>query len=585
MSVSKSKKAKTNGAKRSSKKTVRSCKHNQPVEKTNLGDVELTHARRLELSLNKALHEHDYEQACRLADIYIEKYKQNLSYRHLVIIAEVYLQKDLYKKAHDLLMDALRMDATSEAAPEILFWLYHKKGDAEQSNQVLDQLLRDGPEEKRSEYLEWRALRGNTESDQQKVLDTIDEIGRPSPDNPRYHELMFSYLMALCQTNRADEAHKILSEIPVELREKTPNLPIIECQIAKSMGRTQDAIDLYTGVMERWSQLPEARWNRGLCYLERGELERGWADYKCRFDWSGFPSPRVLLDAPAWQGENLDGKNILLWAEQGLGDQILFLTLAINLIKESGATVSILVGDKIVGLVQAWYPEARVLPLHFIDNRDDPRLIGIDYHMPIGDLPSMYLNSEEQVKNRRVRYLRGDSELRASICESMGWGPDQVLIGVCWRSAVVDVSRSSSYLNHKLVEYLKNNLPANVRFVNLQYKLSEKEREFLESNDIYLAEDDFFDDVVSHGKHIAACDYVVSPQTITKQLAGLFDVPTISWGAGGWSFLGRDEYPWYRSVASLKLSHDHSRSSLVYHIGRWLNVALEHNLSERKTGS
>lgn len=533
--------------------------------------------RQLEAALNQAMQRNDFDTACQIADVYIDKYQSELNYKHLVVVAEIYLQRDHFKKAHDLLMAALKKDPESELAPEILFWVHQKRGDGEGANQVLDQLVREGPEEKQWMYAHWEMLRGNSESDGERVLAAFERTELPTLDNPRYHELMFSYLMALIQASRLDEAERILNDIPDEVQNSTPNMPMLRAQLIKASGSNKGAISQYDQVVEQFNGLPEAVWNRALCRLEDADLDGGWEDYLRRFEWKQFPSPRVLIDAPEWQGESLSGKTIIIWAEQGLGDQILFLTTALPLIKDPTIDVVLAVHPKLTDLVSAWYPEARVEAVTAIDARNLKEFSGADYQVPMGSLPRYFMNTPEKLIGRPVRFLSSDHALRASIIREEGWDESSLIVGVCWRSNVIDVSRAPHYLSVAMVKTLVANLPSNVRLVSLQYRLTDEEREVLKDCDVHVPDIEFFDEILSHGRYVGVCDYVVTPATLTKQLAGLFNRPTLTWGGSNWSYLGQKEYPWYRSIATLKLSKDHSKSSLVYQVGRWLKIAIENH--------
>ena len=70
-----------------------------------------------------------------------------------------------------------------------------------------------------------------------------------------------------------------------------------------------------------------AHWNRGLARLLLGDFAGGWQDYAYRWQTGDFRSRRRGLPQAPWQGEALAGKRILLWAEQGIGDEIMFLGL------------------------------------------------------------------------------------------------------------------------------------------------------------------------------------------------------------------------------------------------------------------
>lgn len=91
------------------------------------------------------------------------------------------------------------------------------------------------------------------------------------------------------------------------------------------------AAELYERALEADAAHPEARWNLGLAQLSLGRWSSGWKNYEAR---------RMRADVngiPRWRrGEPLDGRSILLWCEQGLGDGIQFLRY-VNEIRKRGA--------------------------------------------------------------------------------------------------------------------------------------------------------------------------------------------------------------------------------------------------------
>jgi tetratricopeptide (TPR) repeat protein len=101
-------------------------------------------------------------------------------------------------------------------------------------------------------------------------------------------------------------------------------------------GQLDDALAHYEEAIRVTPGYGEAHFNRALVWLLRGDFEKGWPEYEWRWKVPGFK--RRQFTVPLWDGKPLDGRTILLHAEQGLGDTIQFLRFA-SLVKQRGGTV------------------------------------------------------------------------------------------------------------------------------------------------------------------------------------------------------------------------------------------------------
>jgi tetratricopeptide (TPR) repeat protein len=90
------------------------------------------------------------------------------------------------------------------------------------------------------------------------------------------------------------------------------------------MGRMSEALRAHEIAVERAPESAGALYNLALTRLRLGDWERGWVDYEARWHFREVHQAPRKFDRPRWRGEPLDGRRVLLHAEQGLGDTIQF---------------------------------------------------------------------------------------------------------------------------------------------------------------------------------------------------------------------------------------------------------------------
>lgn len=283
------------------------------------------------------------------------------------------------------------------------------------------------------------------------------------------------------------------------------------------------------------------RCNRALLRLAAGDLAGGWADYEHRFA-AGVARPWRRFPVPLWRGGDPAGRRILVWAEQGLGDEILYGALTADLIGR-GARVVVECDARLVSLVARALPGAEVRA----ESAGPPS--DIDAHVPMGSLPGL-------LRPRIADYAPDPAWLTPDPALAERWrrrvaalGPG-LTVGLCWRSSRVTADRAGAYT--RLADWLPLLTLPGVRVVNLQYDDCADEITAAERTPgvrLHRWGDlDLRNDLDGVAALMAALDLVVTAPTAVGELAGALGVPV--WRVGGrgdWSRLGTGVRPWFPS--------------------------------------
>lgn len=286
--------------------------------------------------------------------------------------------------------------------------------------------------------------------------------------------------------------------------------------------------------------LAPAHWNLGLGYLRRGWLDVGWRHYEHRFAAVGMP---VSLPMPRWNGAALEGRRLLVWREQGLGDELLFASCYPDL-ERLNSPVTIECDPRLLGLFGRSFPWADLRP-----GGRPVRKGEADLHIPAGSLPQVCRFRLARIP-ARTAFLQPDP-LRLAWwqrrLEPIRRG--RLLVGIGWRSQQVDSYRRSAYTD--LMDWGPVLTVPGVAFVNLQYDDCADEIRRAESRwgvPVHsFGHLDLKNDLDGLAALIAALDLVVVPATAAGELAGALGVPVWRLCRSDWTRLGTGTRPWFPS--------------------------------------
>lgn len=307
------------------------------------------------------------------------------------------------------------------------------------------------------------------------------------------------------------------------------------------------AIGSYRRAVEIVPDFPAARMRLACSLLTRGEFSEGWPAYDWRWREAGALPKRY--DFTPWAGERTPGRRLLLWGEQGLGDEILYSSM-IGEVADGVQRVTLEIDPRLVPLMQRSFPGVRVVA------RTDPASVDpatFDYQSSLGSL-GRWLRPSFDAYPVHDGYLRADAERVAWFAERLRLPARGKVVGISWSSANRDIGAIKS---SALADWAGLLEVPGIRFVDLQYGDTADAREALRQRhglDITHLDDlDLLNDIEGLAALCSACDLVITVSNVTAHLAGALGKPVwlLAPNAKGriwYWFSGRSDSPWYPSM-------------------------------------
>lgn len=326
----------------------------------------------------------------------------------------------------------------------------------------------------------------------------------------------------------------------------------------EQVGRYSEAVTFYQKILEKDPNDAGVHNNLALVMLRLGEFELGWQHYEWRWN-IALRDQHQQFNIPRWSGQPLKGKTLLVWAEQGIGDHIMFSSMLSEL-SALGGKLYYEIYARLDSLFTRTFSNVEFL-------RREPdgetehngtrvfrqRWPQADYQIPMGSLTRIFRNSRESF-GEGTAYLRPDptmlEEMRTRYRTLF---PGKRLIGISWRGGkALHTERQSRRVGFEDLKRLSK--LHNVQLIDLQYDSTEQDRTVLRDAGLKIYHDDTVDPTAimeGQAAQICALDAVVSVDNTTVHLAGALGVPTYAliqlnpnwrWG------MNEGQSLWYKSV-------------------------------------
>lgn len=316
----------------------------------------------------------------------------------------------------------------------------------------------------------------------------------------------------------------------------------------QNIGDFQEASTVFQSVLTCQPGNAMAHWYFAQCELVQGRWSAGWRSYGSRF--SSGASPYRPMPFPVWDGHSAPDKNLLILADQGLGDEIMFASCFLEA-KSLVGNCMVECDPRLASLFRRSFPELTILP----SNREpDGRWLNgnptPDWQIFSGDLPALFRTTEVSFGCGHP-YLRADADSvarwRLRLHQEFGSKPK---IGISWRGGTAGTRTLNRSIGQ--TEWHPILSRAEYAFVNLQYGRSDLERVALESayNCRIAHFPEAIEDYDETAALVMALDAVVTVCTSVVHLTGALGKPVyvlVPFSPGFRYTLGRSTMPWYAS--------------------------------------
>jgi tetratricopeptide (TPR) repeat protein len=380
------------------------------------------------------------------------------------------------------------------------------------------------------------------------AADALDEGGAAALEalrrNPRHTGALVNLAAIERHRGRFDAAERLCRDalaIAPGLRTARLNLTIALLE----MGRHEEAERILDAMVAADYGDVEAHWNRAIARLARGALKCGWAEFDWRWRLPQVSAPRVP-PVPEWNNAPLRGRKLWLWPEQGLADQLVFLSLLPDLTARQAELV-VECDPRLVALLQRSFAGARFMPA---GEASAAEAAACDYQLSLGSL-ARHLRADIAAFPKRGGYLAAHAEEKLRWRAWLNGCGGGRKVGISWRSHNLAGERSLACA--RLEQWLPVLRCADVQLICLQYDDCAAElADIAQRHGIAVHQPPGLDqrnDLDGVCGLVSALDLVITAPTTVSALAGALGVPTWQLNSGiDWHGLNQPYSPWQPSV-------------------------------------
>ena len=338
------------------------------------------------------------------------------------------------------------------------------------------------------------------------------------------------------------------------------------------LGKFEEAITNYQQALKRNPKYTFFDYNEALIRLTLGEFDVGWKKYEYRFGATKVSFMRYQTDK-LWDGNYLDG-TLLVWAEQGVGDHILFASMLTDL-RKYAKNIILEIDKRLVNLCKRYYEKINFSNIKVI-NLEKKLVSNFDKHIALGSLGQYLRKTKKSFNTTPKKYLLSspakEKELRNKFFVNK-----KFKVGISWKS----LNEKRKHRNIDLTQMLPILSNPHCDFINLQFGKFDEDLQQLQSKHGIkirtIKEIDHYNNIEDLAALINCLDLVINIQNSNADLAAALGqntwVMVTKYGVVEWRWtINEKKSIWYPTTKIFRQEK----------AGNWNNVINNINMDLKK---
>jgi tetratricopeptide (TPR) repeat protein len=371
--------------------------------------------------------------------------------------------------------------------------------------------------------------------------------------DPRQAETHCNLGVALLRFGRYDEAHACFDR-SLALKPKVATTVANKAFALSEQHRFDEAFAFYAKALAMEPDNASTRWNLAMLQMLTGDFEAGWAGREAR--WPANILTGRNFSQPLWLGEeSIEGKTILLHADEGLGDVIQFVRYA-PMVAALGARVILEVPGALHSLMVGMSGVSQDLPRGF------PMMPAFDVHCPLSSLPLAFRTRLETIP-APVAYLPAVPQAHRDEWQSRLGSHKRFRVGLVWSGSRVHLNDHNRSM---ALQALSPILDLDATFVSLQKEPRDQDKVFLRERTDILDVSEYLTDFVATAALVSCLDLVITVDTSVAHLVGALGCPVwimLPFTPDYRWLLDRDDSPWYPTARLFRQTETRDYASVV----------------------